>query len=674
MDRTQATKLLRDLLNEHKLTDWHVRLTMDMSKPFLGLCSHKDKCIILNAFHIDTHPDVEVINTIRHEVAHALTPGHGHDLIWIDKAKELGCDNTLECATYGFNAAAIDAIRSGADLQVTFEEQVIRTPKYTVTRLQDKCPTCNKVAKAVKTAEFDTPTGRKKITTLECHHVIIVDADSTSPFHKITFDGNENCAHAWNGTICSKCNAKKLFPYQIEGARALEKANGRFAIFDEMGLGKTIQALAYLKFNKEKSWPFLWVTKSSTVFPHSKEILRVLGPTAFPQVLKTGKDKPIPGLNLICSYDLFRRLDLEQFKHIKCLILDECQAIKNPDSTRTQCIRRVAKHASGIIPLSGTPWKNRGSEFFVVLNMLDPKMFYSYEDFKRRHVAAYESSDGSVKEGGIRNPEKFKELISSIAIRRERTEVMPELPVITRAKVLCEVPDHARKVYTEEEDKLYEMMKDSIIDGTENSFENKAKVMQSLMIMKQIVGIAKVPATVEYVKEFLEETDRKLVVFVHHIKCGELILGQLTEYCEQNGYQKPLVISSSMNSYERGIAAEKFNGPNHRLLIASTLAAGEGLNLQTCADCVIHERQWNPANEEQAEGRFIRIGQKATSVNAVYFHGDDTVDSILDDIVEKKRMFFHEAMNKGQTPMWSEADVVNEIVKAIVKKRKDKKL
>ena len=35
-----------------------------------------------------------------------------------------------------------------------------------------------------------------------------------------------------------------------------------------------------------------------------------------------------------------------------------------------------------VIPLSGTPWKNRGSEFFVVLNMLDPRQFHSYEYFQ----------------------------------------------------------------------------------------------------------------------------------------------------------------------------------------------------------------------------------------------------------------------------------------------------
>ena len=94
MTRTDATKLLRQSLDQNGLTDWHLRLTTDLTKPFLGMCMPKDKCIILNAHHIDTHPDAEIENTILHEVAHALTVGHGHDDVWATKARELGWRNT----------------------------------------------------------------------------------------------------------------------------------------------------------------------------------------------------------------------------------------------------------------------------------------------------------------------------------------------------------------------------------------------------------------------------------------------------------------------------------------------------------------------------------------------------------------------------------------------------
>ena len=33
----------------------------------------------------------EVTNTILHEIAHALTPGHHHDRVWKAKAREIGC-------------------------------------------------------------------------------------------------------------------------------------------------------------------------------------------------------------------------------------------------------------------------------------------------------------------------------------------------------------------------------------------------------------------------------------------------------------------------------------------------------------------------------------------------------------------------------------------------------
>jgi hypothetical protein len=677
MERNHATRYLRKLLDDNGLRDWHIRLNQNNNK-FLGSALHGDKCIVLSAHHVDTHGQLEIEDTIKHTVAHALTPGHGHDAIWSDKAIELGCSNTFPCATYGFDAQAIDAIRSGATLQVEYEEQIIRTPKYTIGKLQDKCPTCGRVAKATKTQDFVSDDGSKsRVITLWCGHLIYKDLGKVSPFHTLAFDGDSNCHHVWgkdrDRSKCIRCGARKLYDFQVDGARKIEENGGRFALFDEQGLGKGIQALAYLKFHKE-AWPFLWVTKAATVYPHIKEIIRVLGDEAMPWVIRGGKTPAIPGMNHIASYGVFRHLpNLEQFKRagIKTIILDECQAIMNPDADRTQAIRSICHSIEGLklIPTSGTPWKNRGSEFFVVLNLLDPITFHSFENFKKEDCETYLHGRAK-KVGGIKKPLEFQKKIAHIAVRRERAEVMPELPLINRTKIICEVPEHARVTYEEEEKGLAALYNDYVQDGTENSFKAQQGYLEYLVRMRQILGLAKVPTTVDYAMEFLEETERKLVIFVHHIKVGQLIFNQLENWCKANGYPQPLQLNAMMDPMERGAIVEKFNSKHYRLLIASTLASGEGLNLQTCSDCVMHERQWNPANEEQAEGRFIRIGQDADSVNAVYVHADDSIDIDLDGIVERKRLQFHNAMNKGKMPIWSQEDIIKDLVAKIAKKRR----
>ena len=304
-----------------------------------------------------------------------------------------------------------------------------------------------------------------------------------------------------------------------------------------------------------------------------------------------------------------------------------------------------------------------------MLNILDPKLFPNRESFIRTWVDTYIGYGGKWNEGGIINPERFRELTKHIQIRRERIEVLPELPLINRTRTICEVPEHARKVYNNEEAKIRAIMKDAILEGTENSFENAQKLNECFNSMRQVIGIAKITSTVELAQEFLEETDRKLVIFVHHKECGRLIFNQMEKWCNENHFPQVLQLSANMNSLERSQVQDKFNDNKHRLLIASTLASGEGLNLQTCADCIMHERQWNPANEEQAEGRFPRIGQKATQINARYIHADNTIDIDLDMIVENKRRAFHSTMNKGQMPVWEEKNIMLELAQRIMRKK-----
>jgi len=683
MDRNTAFKILRNELNIHGLNNWSIRLSTNPNDNFLGICMYNDKCIILNAHHIDIHPDVEVINTIKHEVAHALCPRQRHNEVWSNKAREIGCDNTLPCSHLDLPDHVIDAIRSGNLVEVTIEEEthIIRRPKYIVTRLQNKCPDCGKIAKEKFSIEsIDKDGNTIKLITLECFHIIKKVIPRGTPFESIVSNGwkdeIKSCIHDWDKHKCKNCGEFRLMNFQISGAAFIESAiaiNKGAGVFDDMGLGKTVQVLAYIYFHKERT-PVLYIVKSAIKFQWFKQIIRWLGPDYLAQVISTGKDYVFPGLkSYIISYDLLKRFPRAKLEAlgIKLVILDECQQIKNPDSSRTQEVRKLIKDDNiKVIPLSGTPWKNRGSEFFPVLNMLSPTKFYSYQHFLDTWVDYYYHGDKR-KEGGIKRPEKFREYVSDIIIRREYNEVMDEFPDINRTKLNVQLDDLSQTTYDEETSDFVKWYNEFVINGTEDSIDGM-QILAKLSRMRHITGLAKIPATIAFAEEFIEETDKKLVIFVHHKDVGHLIYDEL--FKKFNNTVPILKLTAEFSDAERFEIQENFNKLPRAIMVASTLASGEGIDLQTCADAVMHERQWNPQNEDQAApGRFRRIGQTSNSINITFTEAEETVDEHLDGIVERKRLGFHIAMNKGETPKWNQSDIARELAQAIVKKFKEKK-
>jgi hypothetical protein len=181
---------------------------------------------------------------------------------------------------------------------------------------------------------------------------------------------------------------------------------------------------------------------------------------------------------------------------------------------------------------------------------------------------------------------------------------------------------------------------------------------------------------VDYAEEFMLSTDRKLTIFFHHEKVQQMLMAKLSETMKAGGYDAPAQILSSMDVTTRANNVERFrNDPGCRILIASTLAAGEGLNLQFCSDCVIGERQWNPANEEQAEARFPRPGtllkrSEGGSISAAYIIAIGTMDEWLTQLVEQKRSIMNQTLD-GKTIAWMEQSLAKELYNIIRSKGRD---
>lgn len=88
MDLHQAKQLTLELMTKHNLNDWSFRFIN--TRRILGRCDHSEKCIELSSIYCLNHEYNLIRDTILHEIAHALTRGHGHDSVWKRKCIEIG--------------------------------------------------------------------------------------------------------------------------------------------------------------------------------------------------------------------------------------------------------------------------------------------------------------------------------------------------------------------------------------------------------------------------------------------------------------------------------------------------------------------------------------------------------------------------------------------------------
>jgi hypothetical protein len=100
-EKLQYIKLyIENKMNEHGLVrggwNYSILKQKQMSKlTAMGKTSFEKKLIFISYDFILNFPIEAIKNTILHEIAHALTPGHEHDDVWRNVAIQIGCDGKV---------------------------------------------------------------------------------------------------------------------------------------------------------------------------------------------------------------------------------------------------------------------------------------------------------------------------------------------------------------------------------------------------------------------------------------------------------------------------------------------------------------------------------------------------------------------------------------------------
>lgn len=89
MDLKEAGKLARELIKTHCPG---AKFIFNGGKRRFGVYYLRRNTIGLSRYLTELNNEQQVRDTILHEIAHALTPYHKHDDVWVAKALEIGCD------------------------------------------------------------------------------------------------------------------------------------------------------------------------------------------------------------------------------------------------------------------------------------------------------------------------------------------------------------------------------------------------------------------------------------------------------------------------------------------------------------------------------------------------------------------------------------------------------
>ena len=457
-----------------------------------------------------------------------------------------------------------------------------------------------------------------------------------------------------------EATAQLLRPYQREGVRFLWEGTARglgLCLADDMGLGKTLQLLALLQLWQRAGTlsespaviivpPSLlenWRTEQRRWAPELT--LRICHPKwmseAAWQRLEEDPGEALRGVEVaLFSYQIVPRLPKLAQLTFPAIVLDEAQAIKNPDALQSQAVRRL--NGARRIILTGTPVENSLLDLWTLFDFLNPGLLGPQERIRKMN----------------RDPERampaLRRLVKPFLLRRQKGDpgILEELPGKDERLVPCLLTPTQAIAYKRDVEALRVGL-----EMAQGSFARGGLVLRTLVRLKQICNH---PSQRTHATDYPPEASGKfqtLLTLAREITgAGEKFLlftqfyeiiaplhALLTERLGCPGF----ILNGSTPVEVRKTRVEAFQthqGP--AFFIISLRAGGVGLNLTAAAHVIHFDRWWNPAVENQASDRAHRFGQQhRVTIHKFICHG--TLEERIDALIEQKRALSDELLRAG---------------------------
>ncbi|WP_342773882.1 DEAD/DEAH box helicase [Pseudalkalibacillus caeni] len=441
----------------------------------------------------------------------------------------------------------------------------------------------------------------------------------------------------------------ELRDYQKTGfkwLKSLAHYNLGGILADDMGLGKTLQSIAYILSEKQETKdhrPTLVVAPASLIYNWKNEFEK-FAPVLDVQVIAGTPSERVELLwnaqsadVWITSYPLIRQ-DIDSYvdTEFNTLILDEAQAVKNPNAKTTKAARKINAHKR--FALSGTPIENSIGELWSLMQIILPGFFPSQAEFR-----------------GF-SQEKIAQMVNPFILRRVKKDVLKELPDKIETMHISELTKNQKELYL---GYLQRIQQETVAAIQDEGFQkSRIKILAGLTRLRQLCCHPSLfvedykgkSGKLEQLMDLVQtarENGQRLLVFSQFASMLRIIRDRFEEEGLNCFY-----LDGQTPSQDRVEMVERFNEGEKDIFLVSLKAGGTGLNLTGADTVILYDLWWNPAVEEQAAGRAHRIGQKKV-VQVMRLIAKGTIEEKIYDMQQKKKELIEAVIKPGETMLSS---------------------
>jgi SNF2 family DNA or RNA helicase len=357
----------------------------------------------------------------------------------------------------------------------------------------------------------------------------------------------------------------------------------------------------------------------------------------------------------ITTADMIRRGNFPKVKIWNSFTIDEFHKtglpeVKNAFPKVAVSIKALRKYA-----LSGTPMGGKPVKLWGALHWLEPEKFTS----KWRWAAQWlviETTWGNHKQIGNIIPgreDAFFQALAPHAVRRLRSEVLPQLPETQWIDVWCDMTEKQAKQYNtfaaaaEVRIDEYHLSATSILAEYTRlkQFSNHMCAVEVLSVDEETGRIEmKVKATEEsgkipYLLDNLAERgidpkdpdgEDQAIIASQFRETAEMIhryLNRVGIKCE--------IISGAVKQKDRNRIMADFQAGRVRVAVLVTAAAGVGITLNKASDVHVLDETWNPDDQTQVTDRAVDTTRNH-QVTALVYRSRGTIEEYIRKVNDEK--------------------------------------